>query len=158
MDSNINISYFPKTEAIIYGLVVLLSAAACYFLGLSIIFLVVLVILFYYIVMSGSAIVTLDDETLKITSMNIFSTPQSIDIASITKVRGIIGYDGHSTGGYYMFSGRRLEIEMNGDKENRIYFPVLNQKAEKKMVKALKKLTKKEKVVEENEEIEESED
>ena len=149
MSSTINLSYFPKTEAIIFGIVSVVCIAGCYLLGLSVWLVIGLLIIAYIVIMAGTTAVAVNDETLTITSLNPFTGSHEIEIKSIVKIKALdVLPDGDTKTSFSLFT-RRCEVQYLDEHEqkNVIHFSIFNKKAEKKIMKALRKLTKKEKVV-----------
>jgi len=156
MESEINLRYFPKTEAIIFSFATIVCIACSYLLGLSVWLVIALIFIAYIVTLAGTTAVSVTNESLKITSLDPFSGSQDIDIKSIIKLKRLdVLPEGETRTSFSLFT-RRCEVQYlnKHEQKNIIYFSIFNKKAEKQVMKALRKLTKKEKI-EEEEEIEE---
>ncbi|CAN5300040.1 hypothetical protein BH09BAC3_BH09BAC3_18830 [soil metagenome] len=161
MESTINLSYFPKTEAIVFGIVSLACIAGVFLLGLSGWLVVGLVVMTYVVTLAGTTAVSISDDELKITSLNPFRGSHTVKIKSITKIKALdVLPDGDTRISFSLFT-RTCEVQYLDEKQQKeiVHFSIFNKNDEKKIMKALKKLTKKEKIaaqqVAENEAIDE---
>ncbi|CAN5618368.1 hypothetical protein BH10BAC4_BH10BAC4_19300 [soil metagenome] len=163
MDSDFKLDFFPKKETIIFCVAAVCSIVISYLIGLAVWILIPIIALEYLVILGGAAIVDIEDNVLTVTSLNPFLGSYSVDIKSITKIKALDTIERKSDvdfGGYFLLFSRRCLIVYLDDERQKhhAYFSILSKKEEKRILKALRKLTKKEKIDNAEEVREEEED
>lgn len=135
-------NYYPLYQFAIFFMILSSLIIVYFFTTLNLWIFIVAIILSYVLILGSAKIIKLNNETLKIFSLNPFSLPHLIQINSIVKINSLQTFEHESDvayGGSYFVLNRVYEIEyktQTGNKKAR--FSIHDSRKEKEILSALK--------------------
>lgn len=138
----VKINYFPIYEVVTFGIIFSSLTVTLFVSELNIWLILFLMLASYFITLGTSKIIKMNNDSLKIISLNPFFRSHSIKTKSIVKINSSESstYDTVITAEMYYIFKKKYDLEYVNEKgkKQEVTFSIYNQKKEKILLEALK--------------------